>query len=158
MKKIFLLADDDEDDKQLFCEALEQVDPSVVCYHAANGLEALDILSTNVMPHLIFLDINMPGMNGWQCLKAIKGNEAYKHIPVLMYSTSAHLRDVDIALDLGALCFFTKPHNFSDLKNMLHVIAENVHKNLLEALGHFNNFKFAKPFICSDNTANGQLE
>ena len=142
MKKIFLLADDDGDDKQLFREALEAVDPSVVCYCVDNGQEALDLLSNQEKPHLIFLDINMPGMNGWQCLKAIKDNEAYKHIPIIIYSTSGHQREVDIAIDLGALCFFTKPHNFNELKKILQVIAANVHGNLLEAVSHFANIKF----------------
>lgn len=148
MKKIFLLADDDGDDQQLFREALEAVDPTVVCYCAASGLEALDILSKAEKPHLIFLDVNMPGMNGWQCLKAIKATEAYKHIPVLMYSTSAHQRDVEIALDLGALCFFTKPHNFNELKNILKVMAENFDKNLPNAVTHFNNTTPEGIFAC----------
>ncbi|HYF33035.1 MAG TPA: response regulator [Chitinophagaceae bacterium] len=141
MNKIFLLADDDNDDMQLFCEALESVDPSVICYCAVNGLEVLDILSREEKPDLIFLDVNMPGMNGWQCLKAIKEIEAYKHIPVFMYSTSAHQREVDIALNLGAMCFFTKPHKFSELKSILQVITENIHANLLSAASQNKHMK-----------------
>ena len=134
LKKIFLLADDDTDDTQLFLEALEAVDPSVVCYCASDGSEVLNILSNKERPQVIFLDVNMPGMNGWQCLKEIKNTEAYKQIPVIMYSTSAHEREVYIALDLGAICFFTKPHDFNELKNILQVITENIHTNLLEAV------------------------
>jgi CheY-like chemotaxis protein len=147
MKKIFLLADDDGDDMELFCEALDAVDPSVVCYCASNGLEVMNILSREEKPHLIFLDINMPAMNGWECLKAIKRTEAYKHIPVFMYSTSAHQREVNIALDLGAVCFFTKPHSFNELKSTLQVITEKIHANFLDEMSQINNLK------CSDRNA-----
>jgi CheY-like chemotaxis protein len=151
MKKTILLVDDDSDDRQLFCEALECVDASVICYYATDGKEALDVLAKKETPQLIFLDINMPHMNGWQCLKAIKESEIYKHIPVLMYSTSSNQREVDMALNLGALCFFTKPDNFSELKNILEVVAENLHKNLLGAISHFNAIKSRKTFACSDD-------
>ena len=144
MKKVFLLVEDDADDTEIFCEALESIDPSIVCHCATDGHEALEILSTNEPPHLIFLDINMHGMNGWQCLNALKENELYKHIPVLMYSTSSHQREVDIALDLGALCFLTKPHNYGELKDILEVVADNVHKNLLEAISHLDAIRSKK--------------
>jgi CheY-like chemotaxis protein len=144
MKKIFLLADDDGDDRHLFAEALEAVDPSFVCYVVTNGIEVLDILSSEVSPDLIFLDINMPRMNGWQCLKTIKETEAFKHIPVFMYSTSSHQRDMDIALDLGAHCFVTKPHSFNELKKILKVVVENMHRSNFDALVHFQNVRVKK--------------
>lgn len=145
MKKIFLLADDDGDDMQLFCEALETVDSSVVCHCASNGIEVFDILAREERPHLIFLDINMPGMNGWECLKALKDTEAYNRIPVFMYSTSAHQREVDIALDLGAMCFFTKPHNFNELKSTLQAITENIHTNFSDAVKQIKTLKCREP-------------
>lgn len=154
MKKIFLLVDDDSDDKELFCEALESIDPSIECYCAAHGKEALSVLKekpSSERPHLIFLDINMPEMNGWQCLVELKKEEDYKEIPVLMYSTSSHPRDVNIALDLGALCFFTKPGDFKELKSMLEVVANHVHQNLLEAISQFNGIHAKKIFSCSDD-------
>lgn len=152
-KKIFLLADDDGDDTSLFCEALEEIDPSIVCYCAKDGKKALEILDNKELekPQVIFLDINMPGMNGWECLVELKNNELYKQIPVLIYSTSSHQREANIAIDLGALCFFTKPSNFIELKDILKVLAANLDGNLLESVIHFNGIKSKKVFACSDD-------
>ena len=150
MEKIFLLADDDMDDTLLFCEALETVDETVTCYCATHGQEALEILAKEKLPDLIFLDINMPRMNGWECLKRIKQNTAYANIPILVYSTSSHPKDINTALDLGALCFFSKPNNFDDLKNILEVIVKHVDKDLIQAIGKFNHITSQKVFSCSD--------
>jgi CheY-like chemotaxis protein len=151
MNKVFVLVDDDVDDIQLFCDALESVDNTIICHCAPNGAEAIDLLGRVASPDIIFLDVNMPGMDGWQCLKKIKASEAHHHIPVLMYSTSQREADVNTALDTGALCFFTKPNNFGDLKNILAVIAANLHGDLLSAISHFNNIKSKKVFACTDN-------
>jgi CheY-like chemotaxis protein len=81
----FLVVDDDCDDTELFAEAIASVDASVSCYNAADGKQALDKLTNKDIerPDLIFLDINMPGMNGWQFLSGLKGNENLKSIPVI---------------------------------------------------------------------------
>lgn len=152
MEKIFLLADDDADDRQLFCEALEEIDPSIVCYCAMDGKMVLELLQNEELkkPQVIFLDINMPGMNGWECLKQLKDKDEFKHIPVLIYSTSSHQKEANIALDMGALCFFTKPTYFKELKDILKVLVTNVDGNLLEAISHFNAIKSKKVFACND--------
>src|SRR5689334_21264234 len=119
MHTIFLLADDDVDDIELFCEALQTVDPSVECVCVQNGREALEMINSllpNNQPQLIFLDINMPVMNGWDCLRHLKNNPSLKDIPVLIYSTTSREKDINYALDLGALCFFTKPKDYQELK------------------------------------------
>lgn len=140
MEKIFLLADDDADDTGLFCEALGEIDPSIICYCATDGKKVWEILQNETLkkPQVILLDINMPGMNGWECLKQLKDSEAFKHIPVLIYSTTNHHKEADNALDMGALCFFTKPTYFEALKEILVVLAANVDGSLLEAVSQFN--------------------
>ena len=148
--KVILLAEDDADDRELFCEALSDNLKRINIHCTENGQEALDKLEHfTVMPDMIFLDINMPVMNGWQCLKKLKETEAYKHIPVIMFSTSSHQRDANIALDLGALCFFTKPGDFNQLKNILEVIASNTPENILEAVSKYESIKAHKIFACS---------
>ncbi len=139
MQKIFLLADDDSDDTALFREALEDVDPAIICYCAQDGQAALDILENKSLqkPQIIFLDINMPGMNGWECLVELKKNADFKDIPVFIYSTSSHRREANIALGLGADCFFTKPIEFLELKNILKTLVANVDGDLLESVSHF---------------------
>ena len=133
--QIILLADDDLDDTSLFCEALASANSDVICYYTGNGQEVLNKLGElEAKPHLIFLDINMPVMNGWQCLKRLKAHETYKHIPTIIYSTSSHQRDIGIALELGALCFFTKPSDFLQLTKILSIIANNLGPGLVEAI------------------------
>ncbi len=134
MNNIFLLIDDDADDSELFREALEETDKSIPLHCAENGEEALKLLNEINKPGIIFLDINMPRMNGWECLKKLKANESYKHIPVIMYSTSSHQREVDIAIDLGALSFFTKPHSYSELKAMIKSVINKMETGTLESL------------------------
>lgn len=141
-EKIFLLADDDSDETDLFLEALAAVNGSITCHSCRNGQEAINkIDKLDEKPHLIFLDINMPIMNGWQCLKYLKSHHVYKHIPVIIYSTSSHQRDKEIATDLGALCFFTKPNNFNELKKALKIIFEETNISLANPAEQFNNIK-----------------
>jgi CheY-like chemotaxis protein len=128
MNKRFLVIDDDTDDRELFTEALASVDPVIVCDQATDGAEALKRLTTKEIdrPDIIFLDINMPVMDGWQFLKRLKKEDTYKHIPVIVYTTSSNLKDKRIADDLGALCFITKPSAFGRLKDMLGIVVMHV--------------------------------
>jgi CheY-like chemotaxis protein len=142
----FLLADDDADDKTLFCEALAEIDPAIVCHTASDGEEALAILSHKQIgkPSIIFLDINMPVMDGWQCLGRIKEHTDHRHIPVIMYSTSSYQRDIDLALENGAFCFFTKPSDYRQLRSILRLIATTPIDSLSNAMKEFKNLKFSK--------------
>jgi len=144
-KKIFLI-DDDQDDRSLFCEAVEELGSEIVCYTAANGRKALSQINNKEIetPDIIFLDINMPVMNGWQCLSMLKEQEFYKSIPVIMYSTSSHPEDVEKARQLGALCFFTKPRDFKSLKKSLEIVVGYLHSNSLSSLMH-NSPLFVAP-------------
>jgi CheY-like chemotaxis protein len=138
----FFLVDDDEDDTSLFIEDLAHVDSSVVCHTADDCSQALQLLTAiNKNPELIFLDINMPGMSGWQCLMKLKEDARHREIPVIMYSTSSHARDIDIALDLGALCFFVKPNDFKTLRNILEVIVSNPISKIPAVISHFRNIR-----------------
>jgi CheY-like chemotaxis protein len=134
--KTFLLVEDDSDDTELFTEAIGAVDASVLCYSAADGREALAKLNAKSIgaPDLIFLDINMPGMNGWQLLNRLKSDQSYKDIPVIMYSTSSQIKDIKNASASGALCFFTKPNSFLKLKKILEVVVSCMERNALDAV------------------------
>ncbi len=152
MSKIFLLADDDGDDRELFCEALQEVDPLAVCEYVENGKAALDLLaqkSPTNYPNLIFLDINMPILNGWDLLVELKKSEALKHIPVLMFSTTSHYREINTALELGAMCIFTKPPSYTGLKNILQVVVQYEGAQLLQALRNYNDTQPTKVFTCA---------
>lgn len=142
----FLLADDDADDKTLFCEALAEINPGIVCHTAGDGKEALAILSEEQLkkPDIIFLDINMPVMDGWQCLGKLKQDSRHKNIPVIMYSTSSYQRDIDLALESGAFCFFTKPSDYRELRSILKLIATNPVGSLSDVMKEFKNLKFTR--------------
>ncbi len=115
--KVILLVDDDADDRDMFCEALHEVDDSVECIAAQDGAEALGILQAGLgtLPDWIFLDLNMPRLNGQQCLSEIKRTGTLLHIPVIIYTTSKQQQDIDETRKLGAAHFITKPNTFDGI-------------------------------------------
>lgn len=140
-----MLADDDTDDALLFCEALCRIAATMQCYKVENGREVFDFLSqhqTNI-PDIIFLDINMPIMNGWECLKRLKENSTYNNIPAIMYSTSSARKDVDMAYSLGAALFLRKPENFQELCQILQIVASYPPDLLPNHLQGFESVKVA---------------
>lgn len=117
---VVLNVDDDLEDREFFCEALREIDPSVTCLVAGSGMEALALLQNQILlPDYIFLDINMPMMDGKQCLKALKSIPELKAIPVIMYSTSTDTREIKECYNLGAIDFLIKPHSYEKLVNDL---------------------------------------
>ncbi|WP_462219192.1 response regulator [Ferruginibacter sp.] len=122
--KIFFIADDDPDDQELFIEALKGIDKFCKCVTAFNGQEALQILLKGMLtlPDFIFLDLNMPRMNGKQCLAEIKKDRTLQNIPVIIYSTSSDKKDIEETMQLGAVFFFQKPSRFDELSQALYQI------------------------------------
>jgi CheY-like chemotaxis protein len=141
----FLLADDDTDDATLFCEALTMIAPVMECFTAESGRDLFALLAERhpEKPDIIFLDINIPVMNGWECLRKLKESEDYRDIPVIMYSTSAAKRDVQMAYSLGAMVFLTKPEDFSELCGILEVVATNALDSMMKNLRGFASVRFA---------------
>ena len=118
-KKI-LLVDDDVDDQLIFIDALNEVEPAIECITFNNGLEALAQLKTIALkPSLIFLDLNMPFMNGFEWLEQIKKDDQFKEIPVVIFTTSNNPADEKRTKELGAALFFTKTPDFKLLKSKL---------------------------------------
>ena len=136
VNRFFLLADDDHDDAELFSEALSTVDSSIKFHHVEDGQEVFQFLSNSKIekPDVIFLDLNMPAMSGWQCLAKLKNDTALKNIPVVMYSTSSNPREKEIAIELGATGFVTKPTNFNVLTKILETIYNNLSSDLKRIL------------------------
>lgn len=114
---VILVVDDDIDDLMFFTDALAEIDPHIENVTAMNGIEAIRRLeSLAVHPDYIFLDLNMPKMNGKQCLKHIKNSVVFQSIPVIIYSTSRLQDDIDEVRALGAAAFLVKPNKFQQLK------------------------------------------
>ena len=122
--KIFriLLADDDEGDRLLFKEAIVELKIKNTVQTVNDGLQLMDYLTKegSVLPHLIFLDLNMPRKNGLECLKEIRGNEKFKKVSIAVYSTSAAEKDINETFHGGANVYIKKPNNFGKLKQLLH--------------------------------------
>lgn len=124
---LILVVDDDAEDLELFEEAMGEIDSSISCVEAYNGLEALKILNRDsLLPDFIFLDINMPFMNGQKCLAEIKSNKVYKDIPVIMYSTTTDQMQIEACVKLGA-SFLTKPNSYRELVSELRKIVGRKH-------------------------------
>ncbi|MBC7554398.1 MAG: response regulator [Taibaiella sp.] len=120
-KLSILVVDDDADDREVFGDVMQEIDPAINCIFAANGEDALNVLGEcrNKLPAYIFLDLNMPRMNGRQCLEAMKNIDAFRDIPVIILSTSSMEKEIRETLALGAVGFITKPNNLSDLKKKI---------------------------------------
>jgi CheY-like chemotaxis protein len=118
---LIFLVDDDEDDREMFLEALREINESFAFASAEDGEKALHYLKdeSNRLPDLIFLDMNMPRLNGRQCLEEIKKSIRLKSIPVVVYSTTKREEDVRETSRLGAVHFLTKPVLFTDITSEL---------------------------------------
>jgi CheY-like chemotaxis protein len=122
MEKITcLLVDDDEDDRDLFGMALQDVDESIEYIYAVNCVEALKMLKAGnaKIPDFIFLDLNMPFMNGKECLEELKKVAHLKDIPVIIYTTSSYAQDLEDTRQKGAAHFLSKTSNLDDLVKIL---------------------------------------
>ena len=114
------LVDDDEDDREIFIIALRDLGEQINCTLANDGMDALEKLrGTESLPDFIFLDLNMPRMDGKECISEIKKDRRLNRIPVVIYSTSSSAKDRADAQRLGAVHFFTKPPSISALTNAL---------------------------------------
>ena len=123
-----LLADDDMDDCIFFKKALSELPLPTQLTTVHDGEELMQMLNkeTIQLPHVIFLDINMPRKNGFECLAEIKQNQKWKDIPVFVFSTS-FTRDLNYERNLmgtlsmiGAEEYIRKPGDFEQLKQVIH--------------------------------------
>ena len=117
-----LLADDDMDDCLLFKEALEELPllTSLTILNDGDQLMKALLKNTSQLPDVLFLDVNMPRKNGFECLSEIKGNDKLKALPVILYSTSSEQAVIDRLYQNGARHFIRKPSDFLQLKRVIH--------------------------------------
>ncbi|WP_179320374.1 response regulator [Winogradskyella helgolandensis] len=120
MMTSILLVDDDEDDRLFFEEAIEELNEDISFKSLNNGLEALTYLETcTTLPHAIFLDINMPIVDGPKCLKRLRADANYDGIVIFMYSTSSVPDTITQLQKAGANFYIRKPISFNALKLLI---------------------------------------
>ena len=113
--KRILLVEDDLDDQLFFTEALHNIHPNIQYEIANDGAEALLLVDSPPPFDMIFLDLNMPKVDGFECLQQLRALENYKKVPVIIVSTSTRVEDIDRCKNLGATTFFSKPSSFEKL-------------------------------------------
>ena len=119
-KNRVLVIDDDNDDRQFLREAIYDLFPNLECISLSNGKEALKFIDENPPPpSYIFLDLNMPYLNGFEFLKEFKKERGNNETSVYVYSTSSNPRDKEKAKKLGADDYIVKFSDLSSLKAKL---------------------------------------
>lgn len=116
-----LLADDDPDDCLFFEQALKEIPVNTSLKMVKNGEVLMQYLlnETNTLPDILFLDLNMPRKNGFECLAEIKTNENLKNLPVVVCSTSLNHQVVNTVQSDGADYYIRKPSSYTQLKNVI---------------------------------------
>lgn len=116
-----ILVDDDEEDRQIFTSALEDLHLNAEIGQFNNGVDLMAHLLDPLarLPDLIFLDLNMPLMNGEECLSDIRNEARLNKIPVIIYSGYHDNFKMEILKKKGADHYFLKPNTFPELKRLI---------------------------------------
>ncbi|MBN8824584.1 MULTISPECIES: response regulator [unclassified Spirosoma] len=109
-KQAVFIADDDEDDRFLLQLAFQEHSPECQLVFTEDGMALIDALvHSPFTPCLIVLDLNMPRLNGFEALTVLRSNPLYHHTPIVILTTSNSLKERQLAYELGANDFMTKP-------------------------------------------------
>jgi len=122
-EKYILLADDDTDDCMFFANALEELKVPFKLKTVFDGEQLMNFLENkDNLPDIIFLDMNMPCKNGFECLVEIRQSELYKMIPVIIISTSLDENIIKLLHENGAFFYIKKPSLFAHLKKLMSMV------------------------------------
>lgn len=120
-KMHIFLADDDEDDRNFFNDAIKElkIDNEVTIFK--DGVELMGYFkrSESYLPHILFLDLNMPCKTGLDCLRDIRADIRFKDVSVAIYSTSSLEKDIEDTFIEGANIYIRKPNDFNKLKKVI---------------------------------------
>ncbi|SHF14728.1 CheY chemotaxis protein or a CheY-like REC (receiver) domain [Arenibacter palladensis] len=132
------LADDDQDDRELFMDALSELPIETSVKQFQNGVDLMaELYSSNPKPDTIFLDLRMPLMDGFECLTDIRSIPELSEIQIIIYSTSFNENEVEQLKESGANLYIKKPNSYNQLKTVL--------------------YKSLKPFQNTTSKTNGDL-
>ncbi|GIZ08171.1 response regulator [Flavobacterium sp. UMI-01] len=118
---LIYLVDDDKEDRMFFREALDEIDIPVIIKDFDNGVSLMEDLldAENILPDAIFLDLNMPLMNGEECIEDIRTEAQFSKIPIIIYSTYVDETTAYRLQMKGANWYLIKPESFDKLKKLL---------------------------------------
>ncbi len=118
-----LLADDDQDDSMLFQDILDELPLSTDLTTVFDGEQLMQWLNATkeYLPDILFLDLNMPRKNGFDCLSEIRRIEKWEQLPVIIFSTSCQLEVVNQLYKNGAQFYIRKPNSFTQLKKLIYL-------------------------------------
>jgi DNA-binding response OmpR family regulator len=119
-----LIIDDDPDDQEIFEMCVRNVKSDVDFLALSSGVDAVVLLRSDdkYVPDYIFLDVNMPKMNGIDCLRELKQIKRLEHTKIFIYSTTTDKKVAAHSKELGANDYIVKPASTTELKNKLHTI------------------------------------
>lgn len=114
-KLSLLLIEDDEIERMKFKRVCQNNNFKCSVVEAKNGETAIEFLNTtDSLPHLILLDLNMPKMNGMEFLKSLKANNKFKYIPTMVMSSSESFEDIKQCYEIGATGYMLKPLHLAE--------------------------------------------
>jgi CheY-like chemotaxis protein len=127
---ILLLVEDSEDDAFFFCRTFQMSGAGLTVHHVKDGQAAMEFLEQSFaagpLPRIMFLDLKMPVMNGFELLAWLRKQTYCAKIPVIVLSGSDHQNDIDRANELGAVSYLVKPATTDDFRRLLHTFAGDV--------------------------------
>jgi CheY-like chemotaxis protein len=144
-----LIVDDDKDDGLWLAEVMRDFLATCKCHLERDGIAALRYIKNNPAPDVVFLDLNMPLKNGLECLRDIQNNNLLPGTPIIIYSTSNNLKDIDLAYKYNAMCYIVKPTSTKQLKLFVN--------HVLTVISITNGEKVDKSdFVLMENLLNSQ--
>jgi CheY-like chemotaxis protein len=126
-KQLIVYAEDDQDDIDLVKESFESYSRNIDLVCLSNGQAVLDYLTApgvKASPCLIILDLNLPGIGGFEVLKRLRNTAKYRNTPIVLFTTSSLPRDKAFAHFYGA-GFVTKPINYKQMDEIIHKFVEH---------------------------------
>lgn len=119
-KLTIFYTDDDAEDLEFFTEVTSQIGNHLNIVTQNNGKKLLqDLENPPPNPHIVFLDLNMPGFSGFDVLQKLRTSDNFKKLPVVIFSTSSDEQTIAKSLALGASYYVPKPTDFSVLKKTI---------------------------------------
>ncbi len=121
--KNILLVDDDQDDAEIFMDAIKDIDPAMHCTVENSSIQALQKLNNaDFIPDIIFLDYRMPHLDGLEFLRLLRADKKGEEVRVMIYSGYLDPALQDAALSFSKVGFFRKTENYPSLVEMLRAV------------------------------------